>query len=575
MSGARTRGLTRGGRAAAALLALIIALTGCTGLPTSGPVTAGLVPGEAPEEPQTQFYAGAPTRGASPEEIVTGFVEAAISPLGSWETARLYLAGSLAETWRPEAGVIVDVADDRRYEIEGDTVTLTVNPTATVDEHGTYTTSASGRVELGFRLAQRDDGEWRIVEAPDGVVLDRQNFPEVYSDHRLAYFDPTWTYLVPDVRWFPASGNAATYVVRELVDGAPSPWLAGSVASAFAQDISLAPDAVPVDTDQVAHVSLNAVAAGADATAQARMMAQLEASLTNTGVQDVQVTIEGQDAPVDVAPVTAAQTRPDTRPLVLRADGFGFLSGSELVRLDGLSTAIEDMEGRIDSITVSPDQKVAVVQQSTGMVYRVTADSPDTLDNERRGLIAPMLDPFGYVWTVPRKDPAAMVAWDANLEPFPLTGSWGEASEVTAMAMSRDGTRIAALVTAGGQHVAMVASVRRDRTGKPTGLGEAMRTTVLPQAGVSVAWIEDSRIGIVTGDDDVANVIEQQVGGPSETSAAPAGTRRIEFGTQDSAVRLLGDDGLLYVRRGSSWQQTGSEVSVMATQMGTPQGADG
>ncbi|MER7796900.1 LpqB family beta-propeller domain-containing protein [Microbacterium sp. NPDC096154] len=562
-------------RAIAVLLALVLALAGCTGLPTSGPVTAGRVPGEAAEDPPTQFFAYAPARGATPEEIVTGFVEAAISPLSSWETARLFLADSLAESWRPEAGVIVDVADDRRYEVTGDdSVTLNLTPTATVDEHGTYTTAASGSVELGFRLTQREDGEWRIVEAPDGIVLDRQNFPDVYSDHRLAYFDPTWTYLVPDVRWFPTSGNTATYIVRELVDGAPSPWLAGSVASAFAQDIDLSTGAVPVDTDQVAHIELNAVAAGADTTALSRMAAQLDASLANTGVQSVRLTIAGESSPVQVDPVQPAQTRPDSRALVLRNGELGFLSGSELTPLEGLSDAIEDMEGQIDSIAVAPDRQVAAVQQSTGLVYRVTADSPDRVD-ERDDLIAPVIDPFGYVWTVPADDPGAVVAWDPDLEPFPLAGGWSEASRVHAMAMSRDGSRVAALVTVGGEQFAMVASVRRDRAGRPTGLGDAMRTAELAQPGVSIAWIEDARLGIVTSEGDEASVIEQQVGGQAERSNAPNGTRAIEFGTQDSSVRLLGAEGLLYMRRGSSWQQTGSEVSVLATQMGAPQNADG
>ncbi|WP_203137823.1 LpqB family beta-propeller domain-containing protein [Microbacterium sp. JZ31] len=561
----------------AALLALILALAGCTGLPTSGEVFPGLEPGAAPDEAPVQLYAIAPTRGATPEQIVNGFIEAAISPLDGWETARLFLAGELAGSWRPEAGVIVDVADAREVQVdeEAGRVTLTVTPTATVDEHGSYATSSAGPIELSYRLAQRDDGEWRIVEAPEGIILDQQQFPDVYSDHALQYFDPTWTYLVPDVRWFPASGNTATYVVRELVNGAPSAWLSGSVASAFGQDIRLDPDAVPVDTDGVAHVGLNAVAAGADTTALGRMMTQLTESLANADVRDVRLTIAEQpDAVVDVEPVRTAQTRPDSRPLVLRSGEFGFLSGGDLTPIDGLSEAIEDMAGTIDSITVAPDQRTAAVRQSTGIVYRVTSESPDQVDAERENLIPPMIDPFGYVWTVPSDDPTAIRAWDPDLEPIAITDGLGEATSVREMAMSRDGTRVAALVASGGQHVVVVASVRRDRTGKPTGLGEATRTTVLPQPGVSIAWIEDTRLGIVAGQDDTWYVFEQQVGGPSQRSIAPTDTATIEYGTADSAVRLRGADGLLYTRRGSSWQQTGAEVSVLATQMGTPQGAD-
>lgn len=565
------RARARRGGIVSILLALALAVSGCTGLPTSGDVRAGMEPGAAAEEPPPQYYAWAPMPGATPEQIVAGFIDAAISPPDSWKTARLYLAGDLADTWRPEAGVIVDIADARRYVVEEDAVTVTVDPTATVDQHGTYMSSGSGAVELAFRLAQREDGEWRIVEAPDGVVIDRQSFPDVYSDHRLAYFDPTWTYLVPDVRWFPATGNLATYIVRELVDGAPSPWLGGAVVSAFAQDIDLAPDAVPVDADQIAHVGLNAVASGADATTLGRMMTQLDESLTNAGVQGVRLTIEGESSPSSVTAVQSSQTRPDPRALVLRAGQFGFLSGSELTELDGLSDAIADMPGQLEAIAVSPGQDVAAVQQSSDVVYRVTADGPDMVDDQRDGLIAPVMDPFGYIWTVPADQPDAITVWNPDLEPSRIGGGWPDATRVHEMAISRDGTRVAALVTTGGQHFAVVASVRRDHRGTPTGLGQAMQTTVLPEAGVSIAWIEDARIGVVTPSEQASRVYDQQVGGPSETSDAPAGITAIEFGPQDGAVRLLGKDGLMFTRSTASWQQTGTDVSVLATQMGTPQ----
>ncbi|MEL5992008.1 GerMN domain-containing protein [Microbacterium phosphatis] len=579
--------LGRGGRAAALLLALLLVVTGCTGLPTSGEVHAGKEPGAVAEELPTRFFAGAPSPGATPEEIVTGFIEASISPLDSWEIARMYLGGELKQSWRPEAGVIVDVADERRYtvpgadpedeEAESDRVALTVDATAVVDEHGTYT-SSSGPVEMAFRLAQRQDGEWRIVEAPDGIVIDRQSFRDVYGDHRLTYFDPTWTYLIPDVRWFPATGNAATYIVRELVNGAPSAWLAGSVASAFAQDIELEQDAVPVDADQVAHVGLNAVAAGVDETAKSRMMTQLLNSLTTAGVQSVRLTIDGQTLPVDVEAFTTAQTRPDPRALVLRAGEFGFLSGADMVPIEGLSPALVDMEGQIDSIAVDPSQEVAVVQQSTGIVYRVTAESPDQVDAGRKGLIRPLIDPFGYVWTVPGNSPTEIISWDADLQPIAITGGFAEAATVRAWAMSRDGGRMAALVTQGGEHFAVVASIRRDRSGKPSGVGGVMRTTELPLAGVDIAWIEDSRLGIVMsgteGEQRKTYVIDQQVGGPATRVEAPVATTAIEFGTQDSLARLQSSDGLLYLRRQTSWQQAGDGVSVLATQMGTPRGDD-
>ena len=51
-------------------------------------------------------------------------------------------------------------------------------------------------------------------------MLDRDVFPSVFHDYSVMYFDPTWEYLVPDVRWFPTA-NAASRVADALVNEPP------------------------------------------------------------------------------------------------------------------------------------------------------------------------------------------------------------------------------------------------------------------------------------------------------------------------------------------------------------------
>ncbi|GGH37700.1 GerMN domain-containing protein [Microbacterium album] len=562
--------MNRRSAAAAALLALLLTLAACTGFPTSGYVTPVQPRDDADSEPNWQFYPDGPAGDETPEQIVAGFVEAATSPIRGWETARQFLTSSLAETWRPESSVIVDLADERRFVESDDAIELTVTPTATVDQHGSYSTSTSGDVTLRFELVQQEDEQWRISEAPDGIVLDRQSFSEVYSAHTLAYFDPTWTYLVPDVRWFPASGNSATKIVAQLVEGAPSPWLAGSVVSAFPQDVHLARAAVPVDTDQIADVELDELAAGADQVSIGRMLAQLEASLAGAGVQSVRLRIDGDS--VAAVPVATVATRPEPRALVLQDGAFGFLSGGEITPLEGLSDTIEDIPTAIRAASVAPGQQVAALLLATGVVHRVTSDGRnDHVQDSRPGQLPPVLDPFGHVWTASSQEPGRLLAWNADLEPTVIEGAWPDASRLSAIAMSRDGSRLAALVAIGGEYWAVVAGVSRDQTGAPTGIGEATRVALLDNPGIAVAWLEDTRIGIVSGDERAVSVIQQQVGGQSERSVAPSGTIRIESGTQDSSARLLTADGLLYMRRGSSWQQVAGGVSVLATQAGSPQ----
>ena len=72
--------------------------------------------------------------------------------------------------------------------------------------------------------------------APDGVVLDRNRFERVYSSYDLQFFDPSWTYLVPDTRWFPMQ-YAATSIAEALVNGGPSTWLEGAVSTAFVDEV--------------------------------------------------------------------------------------------------------------------------------------------------------------------------------------------------------------------------------------------------------------------------------------------------------------------------------------------------
>ena len=55
-----------------------------------------------------QFIPNRPQPGATPQQIVEGFVDAGSGPgvAGRWDVAREFLAPSLAKTWVPEARVI-------------------------------------------------------------------------------------------------------------------------------------------------------------------------------------------------------------------------------------------------------------------------------------------------------------------------------------------------------------------------------------------------------------------------------------------------------------------------------------
>ncbi|MBD7957193.1 GerMN domain-containing protein [Microbacterium sp. Sa4CUA7] len=545
-----------------AVTACIGVLSACAGLPTSGPVNPGMALDDDTRPPDISFVADPPQPGATPREIVEGFIRAGSGTRGEWATAREYLTTDAREVWNPFAGVTVDDFADREYvESAEDTITLNVTADAVVDQAGAYNDVDGAALGLPFRLAQ-EDGQWRISEAPDGIVLDDAWFDVVFRSYTLAYFDPTWTYLIPDVRWFTTT-NPATSVASALLEGDPSPWLEGAVASAVPRDVTLAARTVPVQDDGTARVELTAGALDLDRTTLDRLQTQLVESLAGAGVTTVQLTVDGQPLAASVVPT--ASTRVPPQALVLNDEGFGYLSADTLEPL-ALSDAVLD-SGAV-AVQVAADQDAAAVLRSTGAVARVDATTGWGDVDTRPELVAPSIDTGGWVWSVPRATPTAVRVFGPQGEVVDVAGAWPEVTRITAMEVSRDGTRVAAAVLDGGQPAIWVAGIIREG-GVPVELGVPHALASLPGVGADVGWLDATHLGVVVDVAGDARIVEQVVGGGNTVISAPAGTRSIAPTNQVSDVRLLDDQGTLYVRRGTNWATSASGIGVLGTVQGT------
>ncbi len=548
--------------AIAALLALLLAA--CTGLPTGGAVVAGEELGEEANAPDFSYLPDPPPPGASPEQIVAGFLAAGSGPRDDWLTARRFLTPDFQQTWQPLARTIVEVPGERMVSSVGDdTVSVGITPEASVDESGALTMSDGATVPLEFRLEQVD-GEWRIAEAPNGIVLDRARFQAVFREYSVMYFDPTWTFLVPDRRWFPAT-NAATHIAQALIDGEPTPWLAGSVLSAFPDSLELATRAVPLEAG-IAQVPLTRAALAVEPDTRDRMQTQLEASLQSAGIGDAQLLIDGE--PVEAEPVAVRSTRVDVRPLVLTGDAFGFLSGSAIESIPGLSDTLVELQPT--SVQVDADRVSAAVRTPSGAALRVRDDGTFEAVDERAGLIDPTIDPFGYIWTVPEGSPTGMTATSVDGETLPWPDAWPGASQITALDVSRDGTRLAALVRDGTRPALWVAGILRDADGTPVGIGEREIVDALPGTGSDIGWVDGGTVLLLADDGESEVVVLQSIGGFGDEATAPAETVDADAAHPLSATRVLDADGVLYAQRGPSWSQLAADVLVLATQRGMP-----
>lgn len=547
-----------------AALATLLALSGCAGLPTSSPVQPGVPASGDGGAPDFVNRPDPPKAGGTPEEIVTGFIRAGSGPSDNWLVARQYLTPD--NSWRPNAGVVIDTGQRTYTDDTSDngTLTLSLTQTAQIDAAGSYAPTETGSTRLPFELVKQN-GEWRISRAPDGVVMTQNVFLSVYRRYSLMFFDPSWTYLVPDVRWFPTV-NAPSSITRALLAG-PSPWLAGAVNPAVPDSIA-PPSAVP-QVSGVAQVELGASAVGIDRTTLDRIQTQLAASLASAGVTEVQLLAGG--TPLNASRVSTASTGVSGSALVLTGQSFGFLSGDSVDPLPGLSDAVLALPSAPTAIQVAPSQTVAAARLTSGTVVRVSSDRPFAEVDARSGMIDPTIDRYGWVWTVPHDAPAALRATGDAGTPVTVQNAWNGASAVTAMAVSRDGTRIAALVESGGRTFVWVKGIVRTADGTPTTLGsQVLEVAAAPGIGRGLTWLDDANLGVLTTGDEQPVMIEQPVGGPGSTVAAPVDSVAIAGGGSTATVRLRDGAGALYVKRGTNWNQTGSGITVLATQQGQP-----
>lgn len=540
---------------------LVLALAACAGLPVSGPVKLGRSIAESDEGPAVVYNPDEPVDGMTPAQIVEGFLAAGTGPRDEWAIAELFLSPD-AE-WSPRESVTVYTPGPLTVtEPEEGVVTVEITPEASVDATGVYTPLDGAPEELQYTLAQID-GEWRITDAPDGVVLDRNRFAEVYRSYSLMFFDPTWSYLVPDERWFTVE-YAPVNIVEQLVDGGPAPWLTESVETAFTESAGLYAPSVPVRS-QVAEVSLRSGARNLTQTTLDRMQRQLESSLATAGISSVDMLVGG--TVLAATAVEVDSTRVEARPLVLSAGELGFLAGTSIEPLPGLSEQFADLAAT--AIEVSSDRTSAAVQLSTGETIRVRSDGYwQTLD-QRGGLISPTIDPDGFIYSVPEDDPTAVRVFGADGTPVDIAGAWPGATRVTAIEASRDGTRIAALVWEGALPTIVVAGIVRE-DGIPRSFGEPKTLGTYTGVGVDLAWLDGSTLAVLSSADGQTDVIEQIIGGPASATTAPEGAVAIAGGNEPGATRLLDDEGQLFSQRGATWTPLATDIAVLAVQQAIP-----
>ncbi|MCU1570394.1 MAG: hypothetical protein JWR33_1135 [Naasia sp.] len=552
---------------AALAAAVVVALAGCASIPMSGPVNEGdpLTPGEALG---FDFRPQGPDVGASQSEILAGFLAAGAGPQDNYQVARQFLTSTFAKEWDPGASVTVHGPATTALSDGQGGMRLMVPAVGRVDGRGRYEEYGKPLlVELPFRMA-KEDGEWRITQAPNGIVLSTGFFDRLFAERALYFYDAGFDYLVPDLRWFPSTAEAPTRVVEALLDGPSAPLASPVLVSAFPEGTNLERQSV-TSLGGEAVVELNNEVVRADPITQQRMQYQLERSLVGGSIISVRMSVDGSEVEVDpfgsAAPIVQPLVNP--RALAGRADQFGFLTADEIAPIQGLSDTIVALKPTA-AVYSDADQLTAVL--TDGGVLAVRPGSPAVPIDDRGGLVAPSLDSQGFVWTVPGGDPSAIRATAPGRDPAPVAAKGlTDATEILSLAVSRDSARLLTLLRTVDGVSLRVFGIGRDGTGRPLALSDDWFDLV-PPAGdpVTATWAADTTVASLGRDEDGgSSVTTQEVGGRvSDTLGELADAVALVGGNGLSGLRALRSDGSVQVLRGSGWQTVATDVAFLAAQ---------
>lgn len=451
-----------------AVLALLLSLTGCVSMPSSGPVLPykAATQGDGGSGQQyLQAYSEPPGDGWGPVQIVQGFLAANASFAEHHQIAREYLAGTVAQKWDPlwSARVFAAVPYVRIQSGGGKadrTAVVTVSGTvqASVTHTGAYAVPSTTRGSQTIAITLvRDGGQWRISSPPNYLLLSTVDFAADYQSRNLYFFNPARTSLVADPVYVPLSAarsdpaDLLTGLVNDLISQ-PADWLSdGATVTAFPHGTRLLGVTLAGGT---ATVNL-AVKSASSATSKVfqEVTAQLLWTLTGSGnqpaVQSVVLDVNGKPwGSSGGVPVQQQSSYRQYEPPSGAQAAFYYLdSKGDVWRQSGATGkpakvwAVPAKGPQLSAIAVSPDGEY-LAGLSGGSVYVGRLGGP----LQRRatgGFTSVSWDSSDQLWLAGGANPEMLRA--SGGPPVPVTVL--TTAPVTALRVAPDGVRVAVVLS--------------------------------------------------------------------------------------------------------------------------------
>lgn len=564
--------------AALAAVAALLVVSACAGIPSSGPVTK-VADDSGLGESTVRYSPARPVEGASPQQIVRGYLDAMLAYPASSGTATAFLTPAAAKGWSSSAGVRVYSSVGLSGPTlaageDGETTNKTRNPVevetrfvedARLDRQGHYTRRARP-AEVTYRL-ERVDSEWRIANPQIGLLVSRKFFEDYFRPFNLFNFDRPGRRLVPDPVHLLVGDQLATGLLTSLARGP-----AGSSADAlrtYVPPLDTLRPSVPVSDDGVADVEFSTDFSAMSESVQDHLSAQIVWTLRQ--VPEVSaVRLAGATSVISGNGGGTTQNVSSWGgygPALARGHAYA-ISGDRLVQID--DDAIKPASGAWGrsargavSIGVS-DDGVAGVLPGRNVVRVTNRRGTDARTFGGSRFITPQWDGEGNVWLVDHQGTRTRVRLAAGDRIRTLDTGRLARLDVATFALSPDGSRYAVTTRDAGGTSIRVGWVERDGKDRILGLGDPVEIFTPASSPRSLSWSSGTELSYLAETQSGRQVYTTAIDGSATSGGLSrggallpdVGASALAIGTGPTPNRYAADarNRLWFLAPGGSWR---------------------
>ncbi len=464
---------------------LVLAITGCSGIPSSGPVHRVQASQSTVTTQLPNFAPPGPQPGADPESLAKGFLRSLTAVPFTTSVARKFMTNDAASSWKPDGGTIVYSAVRVTPTSSGVKLQLTVSQR--LDGYGAWQPVLHPEQQITLDLTW-EAGQWRISNPLNQLLVPEPYFIDGFQRLGLYFFDQTGRALVSVPVFLIRGEQLASELVRSLFAG-PGDDVAEILHTEFPPATQVDDFSVVVSSRGVAQVPVSPDVLDLTGEQLNRAMAQLSWTLRQIdGVSSVSLLLDG-------APLSAAGQE-NAIPVNDVEEYNALAGGSEIWALED-DRVVVLAEGKARAVAgplgkQSQPWRSVAANERTHTAAVVTADGQELLlastEKNQPGqpqpfltgedLLSPTFDALGNLWVVDRNRGRARVWLITNQGSRRVSIPGVSGSPVRAVSVSGEGARLAFLFDSDPTRIALVNLLRKP-TGDFLGVGR-MRVFRLP-----------------------------------------------------------------------------------------------